>query len=94
MRRRMIITFSVLGLLVVVFAIALGKIGAELDQMRIERDELRYQVDDLQQDVNIVSGERDALLRQVEDQQAATARWKAKVDQMRNARQPTITPSQ
>lgn len=84
MSRRMVIGFAVLGALVVVLGISLAWVGTNFDRERIEREDLQSTVDALEIDVDQLSGERDQLQQQTQEQTKTIEQLKADLERARN----------
>jgi hypothetical protein len=85
MKRRIVIALSILGLAVVVLALALASVGSELDQARIDRDDYLFQVEDLQGELDAISEERERLQTQVDEQLKAIEQWKVHAERSRGS---------
>lgn len=99
MRRTVVILASVMGLLLVILAIALASVGTQFDEARIELKDLHSDVDDLQQEVDDLSVERDTLQQRASEQLKTIEQLKAELERVRatqaNAQtsQPANTPA-
>lgn len=93
MRRGMIIGVAVLGVLVVILAVALAKVGSDLDSERIDRQDLQTQTVDLEQEVDSLSSERDTLQEQTEEYLKTIEQLKADLERHRTQPQATNAPS-
>ena len=76
MRRGIIIGLSVMGVILVILALALASVGTELDQTRIEREEYQSQVGDLQEELDGLTQDRERLQQQVDEQLKTIEQWK------------------
>ena len=61
MRRRVVIALAVMGLIIVVLAIALASVGTQVDKMRLNRSDLELDIGDFQDEIQTLTQERDAL---------------------------------
>ena len=61
MRKGIVISFVVLGILAVVLMVTVAWNGSQLDDARQQRDDLQFEVDDLRQEVDTLTTERDDL---------------------------------
>ena len=83
MKRRVIIALSIMGVVLVILALALASVGTELDQARIDRDDYQFQVDDLQQEVDGLTQERQKLQQRVDEQLKTIEQWKGQQEHAR-----------
>ncbi len=83
MRRGVIIALSVMGVLLVVLAVALAKVGTDLDLVRIERDDLQYYVEDLEQELDLLTSERGELQQHVDEQLKTIEQQKIELERAR-----------
>ena len=93
MRRGMIIAVAILGVLVVILAVALAKVGSDLDSERIDRQDLQTQTTDLEQEVDSLSFERDTLQEQTNEHLKTIEQLKADLERHRAQQQAASTPS-
>jgi peptidoglycan hydrolase CwlO-like protein len=84
MRRGIVIALVGLGVLVVILAVALASVGSRFDEVEIERDDLEFEVGQLEQDVAALTGERDTLKRQAEEQLKTIEQLKAELERTRS----------
>ena len=92
MQRGFVIAVSVMGVFLVVLAVSFALVGSDLDRVRLQREDLQFELDGLQQELGRVSGERDRLQRQTEEQLKAIEQWKVQLEHSRNG-QSTIVPA-
>ena len=92
MRRGIIIAVAMLGVLVVILAVALAKVGSDLDNERIGRRDLQLEADNLEQEVDSLSSERDTLQQQTEEHMKTIEQLKADLEHHRA--QPQATSAQ
>ena len=64
MKRGWIITIGIMGILLVVLAVALASVGTNLDEARLDRKELQGELDGLQEEYDLLSEERQRLQQQ------------------------------
>jgi uncharacterized protein YoxC len=83
MRRSLVIALSVMGVLLVLLALAVASIGTELDEARIERDDLWTEAEDLRQELDAISQERNKLQEQVDEQVKAIESLKVQQERAR-----------
>ena len=91
MRRGVVIGLSVIGALCVLLAVAVARVGTQLDQARIERDDLQFEVEDLRNESQSLKAERDTLKRQVNDKLKTIEQMKTEAEKFQNP--PASTPS-
>ena len=87
MRKSLIIAVSIMGVVIVVLAVALASVGTHLDDTRIERDELKFNLEDLQQQADALSAEREQLDATLKEQRQSVDRLKADLERARSQAQ-------
>lgn len=83
MRRWGVIAFAVIGVMVIVLAIALASVGTELDQVRLNREDLQFEVDSAQRDAESLTEEKTRLQHQTEEQLKTIEQLKAELERTR-----------
>ena len=92
MRRGLIITCSILGVLALILTVALASVGTRLDQTEIDRRSLEFDVDQLEQDLTSLTTKQDALNQQAEEQRKTIEQLKADLEKARTT-QASSPPS-
>ena len=80
MRRSIVLTIVLLGIVTATLMVSLALVGKDLDATRIDRDGLAVNVEDLQQGLDTLQAERATLKRQAEERLQATEQLKADLD--------------
>ena len=88
MRRGVVIGISIMGVVLVILAVALATVGTQLDQAKIRHEDLQFEVDDLRQQVTLLSDERGKLRQQLEEQQKEAQRLHTELEQHSQATSP------
>ena len=84
MRRKTIIGFGILGVVLIILTGALASVGTNLDKARIERADLQSEVDDLNQEVDTLTEDRQKLQTQVDEQLKSIEQLKADLERTRH----------
>lgn len=91
--RRTVLIWAALGLLLVGLAVALAKVGSQLDTEKLDRQDLESNVDELEQEVDSLTDERDTLQKQVDDQLKSIEQLKVELDKSRGQAAPAAAPA-
>ena len=84
MRRGAIIAIVILSGLAAVLAVSLASVGTQLDDARIERKNLEFEVEDVQQELDLLAEERDALKAHADEQTQTITQLKAEMERVRS----------
>ena len=97
MKRHVVIALAVMGVVIVVLAIALASVGTQVDKMRLNRSDLELDIGDLQAEIESLTDdnetlrtEHDELQQQVEAHLTTIQQLKAEVER---ARTQTTAPA-
>ena len=82
-RRIVIIAWGALGVVVLVLAVALARVGTELDEAKLERMSRQTDVDDLEQEVDDLTDEQQQLQAKVDEQLKTIEQLKADLERTR-----------
>ncbi len=83
MRRGSVIGAGIAGIAILFLAVSLAKTGMELDQLRMERHDLQSEVEGLTLQLDRVSGQREHMLGQLDDQVRAIEQLKHEMERTR-----------
>ena len=81
MRRGLIISLASVGGLCVLLAVAVGTIGSQLDQTRLDREDMSQEIERLRGEAERLSAERDSAKSAQDSVRSEQASLKSKVDQ-------------
>ncbi len=93
MRRGVVISLVVLGVLAVVLMVTVAWNGSKLDETRQESDDLQLEVDDLRQEVDTLTTERDDLQSKLDEQLKTIEQLKNKTGASTPADSSAASPS-
>ena len=83
MRRSVVVALAVMGLIIVVLAIALASVGTQVDKMRLNRSDLELDIGDFQDEIQTLTQERDALRTERDTLKAQVAKHLETIQQLK-----------